>query len=149
MEPLHCRQLGICRANEYVLYCIVLVYCIVYASFSLILTLFLFFVIPFLLLQNVQTGLSPLVPGQWKSLLAAYATIYGLVQIIKPFRVAAAIAMSKLSKEFLDQTQVRLHCNKRMAVVVQYALGWVAWSVLAVTGIGVASTAAGVSIWKC
>ena len=89
-----------------------------------------------------------MVPGQWKSLLAAYATIYGLVQIIKPFRVAAAIAMSKLSKEFLDQTQHRLQCNKRVAIVVQYGLGWVVWSVLAVAGIGVASTVAGVAIWK-
>eukprot|EP00526_Cylindrotheca_closterium_P019101 CAMPEP_0113634214 /NCGR_PEP_ID=MMETSP0017_2-20120614/17813_1 /TAXON_ID=2856 /ORGANISM="Cylindrotheca closterium" /LENGTH=224 /DNA_ID=CAMNT_0000544899 /DNA_START=1 /DNA_END=672 /DNA_ORIENTATION=+ /assembly_acc=CAM_ASM_000147 len=78
-------------------------------------------------LSSKRTGLSPLVPGEWKSLLTAYATIYGIIQIMKPFRVAAAIGMSRLSKEFLEATEEKLACKRRTAIVFQYALGWMVW----------------------
>jgi hypothetical protein len=54
--------------------------------------------------------------------------------------------MSKLSGEFLDQTQKKLDCSRGFAIVFQYALGWVAWMVLAALGIAVASWSSGVPI---
>lgn len=93
-----------------------------------------------------RTGLSPLAPGEWKSLLAGYATIYGMIQVLKPFRVAAAIGMSKLSKEFLEVTEERLSCTRRTAIFCQYALGWMVWLGLATIGVTIASTASGVPV---
>jgi hypothetical protein len=97
-------------------------------------------------LSMKRTGLSPLAPGEWKSLLAAYGTIYAVVQLLRPFRVAAAIAMSKLSKEFLEATEEKLDCNRRTAIGVQFALGWLAWLAVATTGVTLASIATGVPI---
>ncbi|CAJ1953498.1 unnamed protein product [Cylindrotheca closterium] len=97
-------------------------------------------------LSSKRTGLSPLVPGEWKSLLTAYATIYGIIQVLKPFRVAAAIGMSKLSKEFLDATEKKLNCKRRTAIFFQYALGWMIWLCLATVGVTIASTASGVPL---
>lgn len=97
-------------------------------------------------LSMKRTGLSPLAPGNWKSLLAAYGTIYAAVQLLRPFRVAAAVAMSKLSKEFLEATEAKLDCNRRTAVAVQFAFGWLAWAVVATTGVTLASLATGVPI---
>ena len=96
----------------------------------------------------LQTGLSPLAPGQWKSLLKAYGTIYAIVQLLRPFRVAAAVAMSKMSNSFLEETQVQLNCSRGVAIVVQYALGWLAWAVVATSGIALASWCSGVPVWS-
>jgi hypothetical protein len=97
-------------------------------------------------LSMKRTGLSPLAPGEWKSLLAAYGTIYAVVQLLRPFRVAVAIAMSKLSKELLEATEEKLDCNRRTAIGIQFALGWLAWLAVATTGVTLASLATGVPI---
>lgn len=94
-----------------------------------------------------KTGLSPLVPGQWKSLLGSYGSIYVLLQVVRPFRVAAAVAMSKLSKELLEQTQERFKCSRAVAIIIQYAVGWVAWAAIVFIGIGTSSLATGVPIY--
>ena len=98
-------------------------------------------------LSAKRTGLSPLAPGQWKNLLAAYGTLYAFVQVLKPFRVAAAIAMSKLCKQGLDATQEYYQCSRRTAMAVQYGLGWLAWFVMTVVGIGLASLRTGTPIF--
>jgi hypothetical protein len=94
-----------------------------------------------------QTGLSPLAPGQWKSLAAAYGTIYAIIQVLRPFRVAAAIGMSKLSRQFLEQTEKKLSCPRGVAIAFQYGLGWVAWAAISAVGITLASVGTGVPIW--
>lgn len=93
-----------------------------------------------------RTGISPLVKGQWKELLKSYGTIYAIIQLLRPFRVAAAIAMSKLSNEMLTLTQEKLDCSKRAAILYQYALGWVAWLLTSVLGVQIASACSGVPI---
>ena len=92
----------------------------------------------------VRTGLSPLY--QWKALLKSYGTLYALVQLLRPFRVAAAIAMSKLSLQFLEGTQEKLRCRRGVAIAVQYFLGYVVQLVLASIGIALASLASGVPL---
>lgn len=93
-----------------------------------------------------RTGLSPLAPGQWKSLLKAYGTIYAVIQVLRPFRIASAIAMSKLSSNLLNHTQEKLTCSRGFAIFIQYALGWVAWLFVATFGITMASWVSGVSV---
>jgi len=93
-----------------------------------------------------RTGLSPLVPGQWKVLLSSYAMIYGLVQILRPFRVAAAIAMSKLSAEYLEMTQTKLNCSRGVAIGCQYMMGQAMMGVCALIGVSIVSVLTGVPI---
>jgi hypothetical protein len=94
-----------------------------------------------------RTNLSPFLPGQWKELLKSYGAIYALIQLLRPFRVAAAIAMSKLSSEFLEQTQARLDCSRGMAIVFQYLLGQIMLAICAAFGVMLASWVSGVPVW--
>ena len=94
-----------------------------------------------------RTGLSPLAPGQWKALLASYGSLFALLQILKPFRVALAIARSKLSKEFLTQTEDYFGCSRGVAIALQYCLGWIVWMFLAALGISLASLMTGTPIF--
>ena len=95
----------------------------------------------------LQTGLSPLVPGQWKSLLAAYGGLYAIITLLRPLRVMAAAALSKKTTRLIDYTQARLGCSRGPAIVVLYAIGFLAWMATLGCGISVASTCAGVPIW--
>lgn len=105
---------------------------------------FLYAANTFLVFQTTQTGLSPLVPGQWKSLLSSYAMIYGAIQVLRPFRVAAAIAMSKLSAEYLEMTQDKLNCSRGVAIGCQYLMGQLMMCACALAGISIVSLLTGV-----
>jgi len=94
-----------------------------------------------------RTGLSPLAPGGKKSLLTSYAMIYGALQLLKPFRVAAAIAMSKLSAEYLDMTQDRLNCSRNVAIGCQYMMGQLMMGITFYVGVTIVSLLTGVPIW--
>ena len=87
-----------------------------------------------------------MLPGQWKSLLKSYGMIYGLIQVFKPFRVAAAIGMSKLSAEYLEMIQYRLRCSKGVAIALQYTSGWIIMAVCAMLGISIVSFWTGVPL---
>jgi hypothetical protein len=91
--------------------------------------------------------MSPLEPGQWKSLLAAYGTIYAAVQLLRPLRVAAAIALSDWTTQFLSHTQQRLDCSRSVAIGIQYVLGWILSLGVASLGICFASAASGVPLF--
>lgn len=95
-------------------------------------------------MSSMRTGLSPLAPGQWKSLLGSYGTVYTAIQLLRPIRVAGSIAMAEVYNEFLDKTQEKLDCNKKTAALVLYSSGWVVWFLLASLGISVASISSGV-----
>eukprot|EP00571_Detonula_confervacea_P001776 CAMPEP_0172313154 /NCGR_PEP_ID=MMETSP1058-20130122/19563_1 /TAXON_ID=83371 /ORGANISM="Detonula confervacea, Strain CCMP 353" /LENGTH=331 /DNA_ID=CAMNT_0013026763 /DNA_START=238 /DNA_END=1233 /DNA_ORIENTATION=- len=93
-----------------------------------------------------RTGLSPLAPGQKKSLLRSYAILYGALQLLKPFRVAAAIAMSKLSAEYLDMTQDKFNCSRNVAIGCQYMMGQFMMGVTFFVGVSIVSLLTGVPI---
>jgi len=93
-----------------------------------------------------RTGLSPFVPGQWKSLLKAWGAVYVVVQFVKPFRVAGAIGMSKLSAEYLEMTKEKFNCSQRVAVGFQFTMGIVMMGVLATLGMALTSIVTGVPI---
>ena len=73
--------------------------------------------------------------------------IYGVIQLLKPFRVAAAIAMSKLSAEYLEMTQAKLNCSRAVAIGCQYAMGLVAMATCASIGVSIVSLVTGVPIF--
>merc|ERR1712194_926784 len=93
-----------------------------------------------------RTGVSPLVPGQKTALLTSYAMIYGALQILKPFRVAAAIAMSKLSAQYLVMTEEKLKCSRNVAIGCQYAMGQVMMGITFFVGVTLVSVLTGVPI---
>lgn len=93
-----------------------------------------------------RTGLSPLVPGQWKSLLNAWSAVYIVAQFIKPFRVAGAICMSKQSAKYLEMTKKKLNCSQRVAIGFQFSMGFVMMGALASLGVTLTSLVTGVPI---
>jgi len=94
-----------------------------------------------------RTGKSPLVPGQWRSLLASYSMIYGFMQFVRPIRLASAIGMSKISAKYLVITQNRLNCSRKVAIAVQYMMGWVIDGSLILFGVSLSSLLTGVPIF--
>jgi hypothetical protein len=97
-------------------------------------------------LACMKTGLSPLVTGQWKSLLAAYGALYAIITLMRPVRVAIAIALSRRTGVFLDNLQATLGCSRGTAIFVQYSMGWAAWGACSCLGISVASALSGVPV---
>ena len=91
--------------------------------------------------------MSPLAPGQWKSLLTASGALYVVITLVRPLRIALAVAMTKVTENVLNEIQARLGCSKAVAFAIQYSLGWVAWMGLASGGIALASACSGVPIW--
>ena len=101
-----------------------------------------------LTLIMVKTGLSPLAPGGWKPLLAAYAGLYVFNTLVRPLRFAVAVGFTKRVSNFLERTQDRLGCSKAFSVGFVFAALIAMWLGLAAAGITLASTLAGVPIWK-
>ena len=97
-------------------------------------------------LTITQTGLSPLVPGQWKSLLAAYAGLYAIITLMRPIRIAAAAALASRVETLLLWTQQRLNCGRSTAIGVNFSAGLLIWMLCAAAGVSIASAASGVPI---
>ena len=96
---------------------------------------------------KIQTKKSPLVPGQWRSMLTSYSMIYGFAQLLKPIRVAVAIGNTKLAGKYLVKTQTKLNCSREIAIAVMYMMGWVIMGSLVSFGVMLASLITGVSIF--
>jgi len=62
---------------------------------------------------------------------------------LRPFRVAAAIAMSKLSAEYLQMIQKKLKCSRAVAIGVQYIMGQLIMCCCAFIGVSIVSIATG------
>jgi hypothetical protein len=95
-----------------------------------------------------QTGLSPLAPGQWKALLAAYGTLYVFICILRPIRIALAIAASRKMEDFLLYLQTNLGYARHTAIGVAIASGLILWISLCAIGVTLASALAGVPMWR-
>lgn len=99
-------------------------------------------------IASMKTGLSPLAPGQWRSLLAAYASLYVVAALIRPFRIAVAIGATHKMEEFLQYMQKRMGCTRTNAIGMVFAFGIVLWLTCCAAGVTFASALAGVPIWK-
>jgi len=99
-------------------------------------------------IASMKTGLSPLAPGQWRSLLAAYASLYVVAALIRPFRIALAIGMTHKMEHLLQYVQKRIGCTRTNAIGMVFTFGVVLWLTCCAAGVTLASTLAGVPLWK-
>ena len=79
--------------------------------------------------------------------MAAYGGLYAFITLLRPLRVMTAAALSKKTTTLIDMTQDRFGCSRTTAIVVLYAMGFVAWMTTLGCGISLASACSGVPIW--
>jgi hypothetical protein len=91
--------------------------------------------------------LSPLAPGNWKSLLAAYGGLYVFLTLMRPLRVGLAMGLTKKTDAFLDNVQSRFGCSRPQAIGVQVSLALLLWVGLGAGGVSAASALSGVPIF--
>ena len=96
----------------------------------------------------LQTGLSPLAPGQWKALLAAYGTMYVFICLLRPVRIALAIGATQKMEQFLQYVQNSMKCSRPTAIGLTFVSGLLVWVSSITLGVVVASTLSGVPIWR-
>lgn len=99
-------------------------------------------------IASMKTGLSPLAPGQWKSLLAAYASLYVVAALMRPIRIAVALGATHKMEHFLQYMQKRIGCTRPSAIGIVFSFGVVLWLSCCAAGVTLASTLAGVPLWK-
>jgi len=102
----------------------------------------------FLSQSEHQTGLSPLAPGQWKSLLAAYASLYVVAALVRPLRIAVALGATHKMEKLLQYMQKRIGCSRTSAIGMVFGFGIVLWLACCAAGVSLASALAGVPLWK-
>eukprot|EP00539_Tryblionella_compressa_P019413 CAMPEP_0178871848 /NCGR_PEP_ID=MMETSP0747-20121128/7818_1 /TAXON_ID=913974 /ORGANISM="Nitzschia punctata, Strain CCMP561" /LENGTH=265 /DNA_ID=CAMNT_0020539041 /DNA_START=113 /DNA_END=907 /DNA_ORIENTATION=- len=93
-------------------------------------------------IASKKTGLSPLAPGQWKTLLAAYGTLYVFLCILRPFRIALALGATRKMDLFLQYLKDTLRCSRPTAIGVAFVSGLLLWVSLCALGVTLASTLA-------
>lgn len=98
--------------------------------------------------RNIQTGLSPLAPGQWKPFLAVYAGFYVFNNIVRPIRFGASVVVAKYFDNFVAFVERKKKLPRKWAIGAVVFLANVCGTFLAMgLGITLASTAAGVPIF--
>eukprot|EP00526_Cylindrotheca_closterium_P019632 CAMPEP_0113607976 /NCGR_PEP_ID=MMETSP0017_2-20120614/3674_1 /TAXON_ID=2856 /ORGANISM="Cylindrotheca closterium" /LENGTH=229 /DNA_ID=CAMNT_0000516621 /DNA_START=84 /DNA_END=773 /DNA_ORIENTATION=+ /assembly_acc=CAM_ASM_000147 len=98
-------------------------------------------------IASVRTGLSPLVGGQWKSLMSAYGSIYLFVTLMKPLRFAMALSLTKHTERLIEETQSRLGCARPVAIGLDVAMGLLLWVSCMAGGVLFASALSGVPVY--
>ena len=92
--------------------------------------------------------MSPLAPGQWKGFLTIYAGFFVFNNIIRPVRVAVAVAISPKFDRTIARIQKKLKVSKAVAVTVTVVLANIVGTLTAMAaGISIASICAGVPVW--
>lgn len=87
-------------------------------------------------------------PGQWKSFLAVYAGFWVFNNVVRPIRLAAAVAISPQFDRFVLNVQTRFRLSKSAAVAVTVVLANVVGTTACMTaGIAVAAAVAGVPVF--
>lgn len=96
----------------------------------------------------VQTGLSPLAPGQWKPFLAVYAGFFVFLNIIRPLRFGISIALSKYFERMLLFFQNRFQVNRAGAIgMLMFCVNFCGSLAIITVGIALASALSGVPVW--
>lgn len=95
-----------------------------------------------------RNAVSPLAPGQWKGFLAVYAGFFVFNNVIRPVRLAGAVAVSPQFDKFIAQLQEKMKISKGLAILVTVLLANVVCTVaLMCGGIALASVLAGVPVF--
>jgi hypothetical protein len=94
-----------------------------------------------------KTGLSPLAPGQWKSFLTVYAGFWVFNNIVRPIRLAMAVAISPQIDKLVNHWQNRYNMSKARAITLTIILlnlvGTLSFMALGITS---ASALAGIPV---
>jgi hypothetical protein len=89
-----------------------------------------------------------LAPGQWKGFLAVYAGFWVFNNIVRPIRLALAVAISPQFDNVVLNIQNRFRVSKAVAITITVILANLIGTTLAMAaGILLASTLAGVPIF--
>lgn len=92
--------------------------------------------------------MSPIAPGQWKGFLTIYAGFFVFNNIIRPVRVAVAVAISPKFDRLIARIQKYLNVSKPVAVTFTVLMANVVGTFAAMgAGITLASIFSGVPIW--
>ncbi|CAB9498836.1 expressed unknown protein [Seminavis robusta] len=96
---------------------------------------------------SVQTGLSPLCPGQWKPFLAVFSGFMAMDVMLKPVKIATAIAAVPLADRAIGW--LKRKCGGSKSLTMGLVLAWITVSAFGMLGGGVtlASTLSGVPIF--
>ena len=65
-----------------------------------------------------STGLSPLVPGQWKKFLLVYATFFAANNILRPLRFTLSVAITPVFNKFIDIIEEKSGWTRRTSTGV-------------------------------
>ena len=103
-----------------------------------------FYVVIFFL--SFKTGLSPLAPGQWKTLLTAYGSLYVFVCFLRPIRFALALGATQRMGHFLRYIQDRIGITRHIAIIFTGALIFLLWGSFTILGVTIASWISAVPI---
>ena len=97
----------------------------------------------------MQTGLSPLSPGQRTPFLALYAGFTIALNLLRPARFALSMAISPYFERLRKFIQRRLGVTARVsALVMILCINIVGSCVLMGCGVGLASVLSGVPVWR-
>lgn len=62
-----------------------------------------------------RTGMMPFAPGQWKGFVAIYAGLWALYSVLRPLRIALAIALTPLVDRMMEYLVHKLGVERRQA----------------------------------
>ena len=97
---------------------------------------------------TLQTGMSPLYPGQWKNFLGVYAGFYVISNFLRPFRVTLAVAIGPYFDRFVNWIQRKTKLPKAAAITCTVLLVNLGGTLLLmVGGISAASLLSGVPVF--
>jgi hypothetical protein len=77
----------------------------------------------------------------------AYAGLYGIITVLRPFRIAAAIALSAKTERVLVHIEDRFAVSRGTAIAIKFGLGWVFHIFCLTSGVMLASTLSAVPIF--
>eukprot|EP00979_Chaetoceros_neogracilis_P017045 scaffold10175_cov268-Chaetoceros_neogracile.AAC.1 len=95
-----------------------------------------------------KTGLSPLVPGQWKPFLAVYAGFYVISNFMRPFRIAVSIGVSKYFDLVISTIQDKIKVPRGVAIgITVFMFNIVGTCSFMALGVFTAATLSGVPVF--
>jgi len=96
----------------------------------------------------VQSGASPLAPGQYKAFLAVYTGFWVFNNVIRPMRVGLAVAMAPYFDRVINSIQKRTGWSRGLSIgSLVFVVNVVGTLVYQGLGIVLASLAAGVPVF--
>jgi hypothetical protein len=78
--------------------------------------------------------------------VTAYGGLYVFATLMRPLRFALAVALTKNTENFVEETQTRLGCTRTQAIGLSVSMSLMLWVVGGIGGITMASVLSDVPI---